>query len=142
MVYNVHDLYIGRSFDTYGEFSEAEIDVFRQIVRPGDVVLDVGANIGGHTLYLAQAVGPHGKVLAFEPQRMLFQTLCANMAINSITNAYCYNQALGEEHGWVNMPDLDHGSPNNFGALHWADSPALRQRKSSHSTRWICPLVT
>ena len=53
-------------------------------IQPGDVVIEVGANIGPHTVFLAQHVGPQGLVLAFEPQRILFQTLCANLALNSI----------------------------------------------------------
>ena len=36
MLYNVHDTYIGRSLDLYGEFSEGEIELFRQFVKPGD----------------------------------------------------------------------------------------------------------
>ena len=44
MLYNVNDRYIGRSLDLYGEFSEAEVELFRQIVRPGDIVVEVGAN--------------------------------------------------------------------------------------------------
>jgi hypothetical protein len=80
MLYNVHDLYVGRSLDQYGEFSQGEIDLFGQILKPGQVVLDVGANIGAHTLWFAQTVGPSGTVLAFEPQRIVFQALCANLA--------------------------------------------------------------
>src|SRR5687768_6606900 len=73
MLYNVNDLYVGRSLDLYGEFSEGEVEVFRQLVRPGDLVMDVGANVGAHTVWFAKAVGPGGVVLAFEPQRLVFQ---------------------------------------------------------------------
>ena len=86
MLYNFHDLYIGRSLDLYGEYSEGEIDLFGQIVQPGQVVVEVGANIGAHTVFLAHRSGPAARVLAFEPQRIVFQTLCANLALNSITN--------------------------------------------------------
>src|SRR3954467_11045049 len=84
MLYNVNDMYVGRSLDLYGEFSQGEVELFAKIVRSGDVVLDVGANIGAHTLFFAQSTAPLGGVIAFEPQRLVFQTLCANMAINSI----------------------------------------------------------
>ena len=79
MLYNVNDDYIGRSLDIYGEFSEGEIEAFSLLVHPGDIVLDVGANIGSHTIWFAQAVGPTGGVMAFEPQRLLFQTLCPTL---------------------------------------------------------------
>src|SRR5260221_14719836 len=39
----------------------------RKLVRPASLVLDIGANIGAHTLHLAQLVGPNGRIIAFEP---------------------------------------------------------------------------
>jgi FkbM family methyltransferase len=117
MLYNINDVYIGRSFDLYGEFSEGEIDLFEQIVRPADVVLDVGANIGAHTLWLAKKVGPTGRVYAFEPQRIVYQTLCANMALNSISNAFCTQAALGEKASSIVVPPLNYSAANNFGGV-------------------------
>jgi FkbM family methyltransferase len=117
MLYNVNDRYVGRSFDLYGEFSEGETDLFRQIVRPGDVVIEVGANIGAHTVWFARATLPNGGVLAFEPQRMVFQVLCANIALNSLPNAVLHNKACGEAKGTIVVPTLDPAKPNNFGGL-------------------------
>jgi len=117
MLYNVHDVYIGRALEFYGEFSEQEAELFNQIARPGDVVLDVGANIGAHTVVFAKRVGPTGRVHAFEPQRIVFQTLCANVALNSITNTFCHNAALGDEPGTIVVPAMDYAQVNNFGGL-------------------------
>ncbi len=117
MLYNQNDTYIGRSLDLYGEFSEGEVNLFRQIVQPGYFVVEVGANIGAHTVFLAQHVGVKGTVLAFEPQRIIFQTLCANIALNNIPNAVCYHQAAGAEHGSILVPTLDYTHENNFGGL-------------------------
>ena len=117
MLYNVNDTYVGRSLDIYGEYSEGEVEVFRQIVRPGDVVVEVGANIGAHTVFLAKHVGPLGRVFAFEPQRILFQTLCANLALNHLTNVYCMQQAVGAEAGSVMVPFWDYSKTDNYGAV-------------------------
>lgn len=117
MIYNVNDLYIGRSLDLYGEYSEGEVELFKQILRPGDVAVDAGANIGAHTVFFAQAVGERGAVLGFEPQRIVFQTLCANIALNSITNTYCYSVALGSAPGSIRVPPLNYSQLNNFGGL-------------------------
>jgi FkbM family methyltransferase len=117
MLYNVHDIYIGRSLDQYGEFSEGEADLFRRLVKPGQLVVEVGANIGAHTLLLAQLVGRGGKVLAFEPQRILYQTLCANLALNSITNVHCLQAAVGGASGQIVVPVLDYSQDCNFGGL-------------------------
>ncbi len=114
MLYNPNDIYIGRSLDLYGESSEGEMSLFFQLINPSSVVLDVGANIGTHALCMARAAGAGGFVLAFEPQRFLFQTLCANMALNGVTNAFCYNTAVGEVQGSVTIPAFDYGVENNF----------------------------
>jgi FkbM family methyltransferase len=117
MLYNINDIYIGRSLDQYGEYSEGEVDLFQQFVKPGQVVLEIGANIGAHTVWLAQAVGPTGKVLAFEPQRIVYQTLCANLALNSITNVHCFLAAVGKAAGQIVVPPLDYCQANNFAGL-------------------------
>ena len=117
MLYNVHDMYIGRSLDLYGEFSEGEIELFRQIVRPAGVVVEVGANIGSHTVFLAALVGPSGVVLAFEPQRVVFQTLCANLALGSHANVFAFQQAVGAAAGTVVVPSIDYRQNGNFGGL-------------------------
>lgn len=117
MLYNFHDQYIGRALELYGEFSEGEVDMFRQMVRPGQVVLEIGANIGAHTVFFAQQVGSNGQVIAFEPQRVVFQTLCANVALNSLTNVFCFQQAVGEQAGTIIVPPLDYTKDNNFGGL-------------------------
>jgi FkbM family methyltransferase len=117
MLYNKNDLYVGRSLELYGEFSQIEADFFQQAVRHGDCVVEVGSNIGAHTLVLARLVGREGLVIAFEPQRIVFQTLCANVALNSITCAYCYQQAVGSEPGTLIVPFLDYSQSNNFGGI-------------------------
>jgi hypothetical protein len=91
MMYLRNDVYIGRSLNDYGEYSEAEVDLFRQFLTPGDVALDVGANIGAHTIPMAQIVGPSGSVYAFEPQRIVFQILCGNVALNELGNGALQN---------------------------------------------------
>jgi len=117
MLYNPNDTYIGRSCDLYGEYSEGEVELFRQAVQPGNTVIEVGANIGAHTLFLAQQVTQTGAVVAFEPQRIVFQTLCANMAINSVRNVFAFQQAVGAKPGSVKIPPLDYTKENNYGGL-------------------------
>ena len=117
MLYNVNDQYIGRSFEQYGEFSEKECEVFCQLLRPDQCVLDVGANIGAHTILFARAVGPKGRVLAFEPQRLIFQMLCANVACNGLWHVDCCQAAAGSQPGRIQVPQLNPTVRQNFGGL-------------------------
>jgi FkbM family methyltransferase len=101
----------------YGEFSPGETAVFKQVLGAGMTVVEVGANIGAHTVELSRLVGPTGAVLAFEPQRIVFQTLCANLALNGCTNVHARQAAIGASPGEIHVPMLDPGKSNNFGGL-------------------------
>ncbi|HQT47452.1 MAG TPA: FkbM family methyltransferase [Acidocella sp.] len=117
MLFLRRDMYVGRSLGLYGEFSHLETVLFEQIVAPGMVVVEVGANIGAHTVALAQRVGPGGVVLAFEPQRVIFQLLCANVALNGLFNVRTYPMAAGVSEGVLMVPSLDYAAENNFGGV-------------------------
>jgi FkbM family methyltransferase len=116
-LYNQNDYYIGKAIERYGEFSRLEMDVLGQLCGPGDFVIEVGANMGAHTVPLAMRVGPQGRVLAFEPQRLVFQNLCANVALNSLQNVDCYWAALGSKDGVLTVPEPDPTQVNNFGGV-------------------------
>jgi FkbM family methyltransferase len=116
VLYNPNDLYIGKAIENYGEYSEHEVKIFKEIIKPDDWILDIGANIGTHTLAISR-IADKGVVMAYEPQRMLFYNLCANIALNSISNVYCFPQAFGRTTGVITVPELDMKTPGNFGAL-------------------------
>jgi FkbM family methyltransferase len=124
MLYNVHDNFIGRALDLYGEYCEVECEMFRRFVRPGAVAVDVGANLGAHTVFFARQVTPSGTVAAFEPQRILFQTLCANLALNDLGNVFAFQQAVGAKRDFLVVPPLDYTRETNFGSV------ALRNYRS------------
>ncbi len=106
-LYHINDLNIGRSLDIYGEYNENEVELFKQVIQPNDLIVELGANIGTHTVFFAQTVGKQGTVMAFEPQRIIFQNLCANLALNNITNTYCYGVAVGDNLGSMQLPNID-----------------------------------
>ena len=116
-IYNKNDLFVGRSLESYGEWCEGEIESLLQIVEPGDVVVDVGANIGTHTVPLARRVGRAGGVLAIEPQRLVYQALCGNIALNGLINVVSINAAAGSDAGRTMVPLIDPGQPFNWGGL-------------------------
>jgi FkbM family methyltransferase len=116
MVALAGDRYITRSLEVYGEFSGAEWALLAQMVKPGMTVVEVGANIGTHSVPLARACFP-GPLYLFEPQQRVFQILCANLALNEVTNAIAYPEACGETPGFVVVPPLDYSAVYNFGGV-------------------------
>jgi FkbM family methyltransferase len=117
MIYNSRDIWIGRSLNTYGEYSEAEVELFKRVIKPGMVVMDVGANIGAHTVPFARLVTQSGLVVALEPERHNYNTLCGNMAINNLRHVFCFQYAAGPEAGTINVPELDFEHTVNFGGV-------------------------
>jgi FkbM family methyltransferase len=117
MAYNINDMYIGRSIDCYGEYSRGQTHLFAQIAQPGSLVVDVGANIGAHTLSLARIVGPRGHVVAIEPQRAIYQLLCTNLALNEIGNVRAIHAGAGQVPGHAFVPVCDYATIGNFGGV-------------------------
>jgi FkbM family methyltransferase len=115
--FNRNDRFIGRSLDLYGEWAESEINLLARFIKPGATVLDVGANIGTHTVPFARMTGPGGSVIAFEPQRTSFHLLCANVALNCLTNVECLHQAVGAAEGSITVPVLPPDEQRNFAAV-------------------------
>ena len=117
MAYLATDQYVGQSLDRYGEFSEGEVELFRQVIRPGWTVVEIGADMGAHTVFLAKATGSLGRVLALEPQRVIFQILCANLALNGLSHVEAFHAAAGREPGTITVPRLDYTARQNFGGV-------------------------
>ncbi|MCX2585031.1 FkbM family methyltransferase [Pedobacter sp. MR22-3] len=70
---------------------------YQKLINPGDYVMDIGANIGFHTMYFAELCGPDGIVFAFEPIQFNYDALLDNLSLNSFTQIRTVNAALGNE---------------------------------------------
>jgi len=116
-MYNLNDLFIGRAMDIYGEWCEAELACLGQVLKSGDVVIDVGANIGTHSVFFSKKVTPSGMVFAIEPQRITFEFLCANIALNGLLNVIPMQVGAGDRIGETIIPVLDPSVAQNFGCL-------------------------
>ncbi len=98
------------------QWSEEEFNLISSLLFPGDTVIDIGANIGGFTIPLAKKV-PNGVVIAIEPQRVLYQLLNANIALNELINVHTFNTAAGSVLGSIPVPLVNYSTPANFGMI-------------------------
>jgi FkbM family methyltransferase len=114
-VTNRNDTFIGKSLEVYGEWSHGEIELFSKILKPDSNVVEIGANIGAHTVFIARDVCPAGKVYAFEPRRICFQMLCANVALNGLINVFAFQKAIGREAGTIREGSEPTETASNFG---------------------------
>jgi len=116
-MYYINDSYIGQSMEQYGEYSEGEILLWDQFIKPGMTVVEIGAHIGTLTIPLAKMVGLQGRVLVFEAQRQLAQMLLGNLALNEITNTTVMIAVAGSKVESVKVPKVDYGIVGNFGGI-------------------------
>ena len=107
-------MYVGRSLELLGEYSPVETELFGCILSPGHTVIEVGVNMGAHTVPLASFVAPAGRVHAFEPQQPMFQHMCANLALNGHLNPRAWNCAVSDEPGTLYIPPTNYQWGNNF----------------------------
>jgi FkbM family methyltransferase len=78
-----------------------EFDFIERFVRPGDVAVDVGANVGVYSLFLAQRVGPSGSIIACEPDPDNAAALAANLARNHLQQVHVVQAAIADREGRV-----------------------------------------
>jgi FkbM family methyltransferase len=85
----------------YGTFEISETRLFQALLRPGMTFIDVGANIGYHTLIGGRMVGPAGAAYAFEPNAVVRERLAANVALNGLDNVKVDGRAMTRQSGTV-----------------------------------------
>jgi FkbM family methyltransferase len=115
-----NDVNVALALKAYGEFSIHQAALLFKMLKPGDVALDIGANIGAMALPMLHAVGPTGRVIAFEPQEPLARACHATLVLNaSNPRSFEVRQcALGAEPGSLVVPPVDYDAPaNNFGCV-------------------------
>ena len=105
-----------------GGFEVQTLRQYEKLVKEGDVVLDIGANIGAHTIPLAKLVGASGKVFAFEPEPLNFANLHKNVFENRLQKIVsCFPIALSNSNSLRSFY-LKTISPGD--ALHSIDYPS------------------
>ena len=121
---NPKDVYVGNALVIYGEYNGHEATYLKRLIKPGDTIVEVGANIGSHTVGLAKALGPQGRLIAFEPQRACYALLQAQIALNQLDNVIALNEGVGSQRGrlWYARPN--YAEPGNFGGVGLSDQAA------------------
>lgn len=98
--------YICKQAYWFGDFDPWVDRTLARLARSGDTAIDIGANIGTTTLCLAQAVGPTGRVISFEPLPSNFVKLLANLDANGFHHVQAWPLALSNHSGAGRMVEV------------------------------------
>ena len=113
--YYSNDQYIGKSLSEYGEWSEAEVNLLKQIIPINENIIEVGSNIGTHTIPLAKHVSNGGLVYAIEPQFQNHKLLVKNIEDNELNNVKVLKVAISSKEGKAYMNTFDENMISNYG---------------------------
>jgi FkbM family methyltransferase len=97
--------HISASLYWFGDFEPWVDATLRRLAQPGDVALDIGANIGCTSLVLAHAVGPRGKVIAIEPHPGNARLLRCNLSANSLSTVEVQEVAMSDSEGSLSLKE-------------------------------------
>lgn len=101
-----------RPYITFRDWERPTTEMFKKIVKEGDIVVDLGANIGYFTLLAARLVGKKGKVYAFEPEPTNYSLLTKNIELNGYDNVIPVQKAVSNTKEMVKLflSDTDTGA--------------------------------
>lgn len=116
---------VGAALLETGSHSQGEIDVLlklsmaraRQKPVEGFMVLDVGANVGSHTVSWAKYMTGWGSLIAIEAQERIFGALWGNITLNNLFNARAVWGAVSDQCGFMPGPKVDYHRLGNFGGV-------------------------
>lgn len=101
-----------------GGWEPLQTKLFRELIKPGDLVIDAGANFGHYALSASNIVGPKGQVIAFEPHPATFDQLQANCDLLPTSNVVAVQAGLGSEDGAQEFY-TDSANPGGHSYLPW-----------------------
>lgn len=111
MYVHVGDVGVGKQLFLNGHFEPNETRLVERLLRPGMVVLDLGAHVGYYSLLAAKAVGASGRVFAFEPEPRNFALLKRNIELNRLQNVTAVQKGVSDRTGTLEL----HVDRNNQG---------------------------
>jgi FkbM family methyltransferase len=104
----------------FESYERETTSLLRKLVSPGDVIYDIGANIGYYSLLFSKLVGSTGWVHSFEPSQREFLALCENIKINNLKNVYLNQLAVSDISGNFEMSVFE---SSTFGAYNTLGIP-------------------
>ncbi|QHE59817.1 FkbM family methyltransferase [Rossellomorea vietnamensis] len=101
--WNINDFYSLEKLVIDGTWEKEETIFLKNLIKPGDIIFDIGANFGWYTTLFSIMTGTQGEVHSFEPLPSTFEELSLNVRVNSMNNVNLNRAALSNYNGYGNI---------------------------------------
>lgn len=128
------DDYVGRSIFYFGDLDPKISWILQKVLKPGDIMLDIGSNYGLVALHAAQLVGPQGIIHAFEPQQTLAKLIAESASLNHFKNICIHPIGLSssDKKATIFIPEGNRGM-GSIGRQHaQSNSTEIELKSASH----------
>jgi FkbM family methyltransferase len=120
-------------------FEKETVNFFNRVIRPGDCVYDIGANIGFFSLIFSRLVGPNGQVHSFEPSWREMTVLYSNIRFNRIANIFLNQIAVSDKTGYEQLNVFNESIDGVYNSMGKIFNPkAINKPTHQETTRTIC----
>jgi hypothetical protein len=86
---------VGDAIGWYGEYLQPQLDLLARIVQPGSTMMEVGAGVGAHAVFLGAMLGEAGHLFLYESRPVLQRILRQNLMANGVSNVTVMRRTLG-----------------------------------------------
>lgn len=116
----------------HGSWEGHLVNLYYRLLKKDSVVIDIGANIGYHSVHFGKIVGGNGKVFSFEPQKLIYDILSANILKNGLSNIVSqHNFGLSSKERMMYLSNIEDVSYDNgminFGGVKLIDDATSSQ---------------
>ena len=116
------DNYLGQFARLTGTYDIKEKEFLEHLVSDGQTIIEIGTNFGPYSTHLAHKIGSEGLLLCFEPFKIPYQLLTANIAINGLSNVVTENLGIGDgPRRIIELDAPDFTFSDNYGAASLVD---------------------
>jgi len=122
-----HDFSVALPAANNGFYEPHLVDCFKKLIRPNDIIFDIGANLGFHTFLFSKLIGADGRCFAFEPNSENCRNIILGCEYNKINNITLFSIALSDVLGWVyfsshigsngGFSDAKHSASQGYGSV-------------------------
>lgn len=105
---------VAKALYLFRNLHDGDVDEIKDLLKPGDTFIDIGANIGTITIPLSKYIGDNGKIIAIEAHPNTYTELRRNIKLNHLNNVQTFQIAIGDYDGIIRFSNIKFDDMNHI----------------------------